>query len=537
MGAPPGSPQVPLPSNIPFRIISKTIGSGTYASVRKACPPHVSHPVIAVKFINKDHAYKAGRLRPKQLKIELSLHNHVTGHPNIIRFLAAGEDEHWVWMGMELAEGGDLFDKIEADEGCSLDVAHLYFVQLVRAMAYCHDKGVAHRDVKPENILLSKDGDLKLADFGLATQFALPGRNDNIKKCSMVCGSPPYIAPEILEIGEVNRKRKNRGEDTPVGYMPNRADVWSCAIVLFVLLAGNTPWDSPNPAESYEYHDYLSSGVGRPQDELWQKVPSDVVGLLRGMLNPDPEKRLTLSEVMKLPWFCRNNEQLGPDGMVANPVKLATHMLEGLRIDFDAAVTASQAAAGPTPGTETPVNESMSWEWEEPPRSSSVMLKSSTPPAPSQNITTADILDAVSEDPSQSQITRIPVTQMTATQQARAFNDIVPSYSLTRFYSHYTCEALVPLVLSALQTLNVSILAEEQNGPDKFSIQIKALDPRRELLRGRVVVERVQIRGHSMSVLEVVEVRFIKAKGDPLGWRRLFKSVAVHCKEAIPRRS
>lgn len=581
------SQQVAYPSNIPFRIISKTIGSGTYASsvilfppgtplwltafpcrVRKACPLDKPNPVIAVKFINKNHAFKAGRLRPKQLNIELSLHKSVCGHQNIIRFLASGEDESWVWMALELAEGGDLFDKIEADEGCSQDVAHLYFVQLVNAISFCHGKGVAHRDIKPENMLLSKDGNLKLADFGLATQFAIPGKESHgYKKCGMVCGSPPYIAPEILEIGELNQKRKARGEETD-GYLPQVADIWSCAIVLFVLLTGNTPWDSPNKKESYEYHDYITS-AGRPQDELWNKVPPDALSLLRGMLNPVPGDRFKIQGIKSHPWFTRANEQLGRDGMVANPIQLATQMLEAMRIDFSAPIPASQVMQSqqhcdmmdvdntPIPSQrllepglradfastqpDTPAAEG-AFDWEAPPRLTMQPFSASqdTRPICSQQLTTADILDALAEDPSQTQFTRIPVTQMSATQQARAFNDIVPSYSLTRFYSHFSFSAILPLLTSALHRLNVPVGSIPQSAlegrEEIVSLHIKTVDPRKEPLRGTMVIERVQVRGHTMAVLEVLEVRFIKLKGDPVGWRRLFKQVAVLCQEAIPRK-
>jgi len=580
------SQQVAYPSNIPFRIISKTIGSGTYASsvflsrktrlslttslcsVRKACPLDKPNPVIAVKFINKSHAFKAGRLRPKQLNIELSLHKSVCGHQNIIRFLASGEDESWVWMALELAEGGDLFDKIEADEGCSQDVAHLYFVQLVNAIGFCHGKGVAHRDIKPENMLLSKDGNLKLADFGLATQFAVPGKESHgYKKCGMVCGSPPYIAPEILEIGQLNLKRKAHGEETE-GYLPQIADVWSCAIVLFVLLAGNTPWDSPNKKESYEYHDYITS-AGRPQDELWNKIPPAALSLVRGMLNPVPGERFKIQGVKSHPWFTRPNEQLGRDGMVANPIQLATQMLEAMRIDFTAQIPASQDAQNqehndamdvdttPNPSQQqpdpswragfastqpdTPAAEG-TFDWEAPPRLTAQHISASQDmrPSYSQQLTTADILDAMAEDPSHAQITRIPVTQMSATQQARAFNDIVPSYSLTRFYSHFSFSAILPLLTSALHRLNIPVASVPQSAlegrEDIVSLHIKAVDPRKEPLRGSMVVERVQVRGHTRAVLEVLEVRFIKLKGDPVGWRRLFKQVAVLCQEAIPRK-
>ncbi|KAK6418596.1 Chk1 protein kinase, partial [Oleoguttula sp. CCFEE 5521] len=119
MGAPPGSQVSALPANLPFRLISKTIGSGAYASIRKATPLNAPSPVIAVKFIHKEHAFRVGRLRPKQIQLELALHQQVCPHKNIIRFLSTGEDSSWIWLALELAEGGDLFDKIEADGGVS----------------------------------------------------------------------------------------------------------------------------------------------------------------------------------------------------------------------------------------------------------------------------------------------------------------------------------------------------------------------------------------------------------------------------------
>ncbi|KAF2770120.1 kinase-like protein [Teratosphaeria nubilosa] len=571
MGGPPNSQQVAYPTDLPFRIVSKTIGCGAYATIKKAAPKNASNPVIAVKFVNKNHAFKAGRLRPKQLQIELSLHKSVCPHQNIIRFLSNGEDADWVWMALELAEGGDLFDKIEADEGCGEHVAHLYFVQLINAISFCHGKGVAHRDIKPENMLLSKNGDLKLADFGLATQFAVPGRQGHgTKKCGMVCGSPPYIAPEILEIGERNLKRKARGEETE-GYQPHVADVWSCAIVLFVLLAGNTPWDSPSKKDSYEFYDYVTSG-GAPQDELWKKIPRGCLSLVQGMLDIRPEQRLTTAAVTQHAWFKRPNEQLDAHGMVAKPLQLATQLLEGLHIDFTAQIPTSQEPTQsqqpqdmdidtPSPQQpqqpnqpawksqfantqpQTPLSDTP-FDWDPAPAlnlSASQDTHNNPPHQASQQLTIREILDAVAEDPSQSQVTRIPVSQMSATQQARAFNDIVPAYSLTRFYSHYAPSALIPLLRSALHRLGFTTRdPPEADTTTSISLWIKGLDARKEPLHGTVLVERAQVSTSSDTAsatsVNVLEIRFIKAKGDPVGWRRLFKHVAVLCQDAIPRK-
>ncbi|KAK0347714.1 Chk1 protein kinase [Friedmanniomyces endolithicus] len=587
MGAPPNSQVAPLPTNLPFRLVSKTIGSGAYASIRKACPPNKPTPIIAVKFIHKPHAFRAGRLRPKQLQLECSLHRSVSGHPNIIRFLSHGEDDAWLWMCLELAEGGDLFDKIEADEGCGVDVAQLYFVQLCEAVAWCHSRGVAHRDVKPENLLVGGGGDLKVADFGLATQFWVPGREGR-KRCGMVCGSPPYIAPEILGVGERNMKRKveGAGGEEKEGYDPEGADVWSVAVVLFVLLAGNTPWDVPEMGQ-FEYYDYVMSN-GRPKDELWGKIPAEAMSLVRGMLTVEPTERYTLEDVKRHPWYLRANPQMTAEGMVANPVNLATQMMESLHIEFDApppssaasrrvaAATQSQdsqreAGAGDamdvdSPATSwtktastqpdiSPVNGNFDWEAPLSLRAHATQpthtanTKATTTHDPRAQTTEAALLAALAEDPSMSQVSQVPVGSMTATQQARRFNDIAPAHSLTRFYSHFSMPHFLPLLSQAFERVGVAVVRQQQPQQQQFStrepqgsggeeeevvrLRIKTVDARQQELQGDVMVEQVQL-GFDGG-LGALEVRFLKAKGDPVGWRRLFKEVAVLCREAIPR--
>ncbi|KAF2490732.1 serine/threonine-protein kinase Chk1 [Lophium mytilinum] len=545
--APPGSQIAPLPTNLPFRIVSKTIGQGAYASIRKATPLNAPKPVIAIKFVNKEHAFKQGRLSPKQLAMEITLHKYLGKHQNIIHCLGNGEDPLWTWIAMELAEGGDLFDKIEADEGVGEDVAHFYFTQLIGAVSFMHSKGVAHRDIKPENVLLSGEGDLKLADFGLAALFKRDGKT---RVCNTVCGSPPYIAPEIL-----SGRRSKRPDVLDTGYVANISDIWSCGVVLFVLLVGNTPWDEPT-RRSEEFKEYVDTN-GRTTDELWTKLPQDIVSLLRGMLKLDPATRFTLDEIRTHPWFTRPNPFLNPSGTASNPVGLATQMLSSLRIDFNADPTPSQRAAAsdsdamdldtvpesfptrshavPLSATqpETPIADTP-FDWERPPRlpiydgiSASQPVGAGASLAP----VSQETLDRLSEDPCLSQFTQTPSVPLSLTQAARKFADILPTHSLARFLSPLPFALLLPLLAEALHRLGVPLPAfspeqmQEWERDQEAWVRVKTVDGRKQGLNGHVVVERFG--------REMLEVRFVKASGDPLEWRRFFKKVVVLCREGV----
>lgn len=433
---------------------------------------------------------------------------------------------------MELAEGGDLFDKIEADKGVGQDISHFYFLQLISAVGYIHSRGVAHRDIKPENILLS-DGDLKLADFGLAVLFSYNGRT---KMSQTVCGSPPYMAPEVVP------KDGFTGQKTQP-YEGNLADIWSCGIVLFVLLAGNTPWDEPT-LESEEFTDYLNNRF--LDDEVWMRIPHDAVSLLKGMLRVDPFQRFTLEDVRRHPWFTRYNPHLDQSGRAVNPVGLATQMLESLHIDFgmDPLALSRQRRNRQTqssfPGVdrssrlalsqpETPLAE-QELDWERPKIAANEGVSASQPSTNTEHATSSSVtLDKFLADPSLSQFSQTPALPLSITQQARRFRDIVPEHSLARFLSFMDFHLLVPLLSEALMRLAIPTPALSQSAIDgmgeKVFMQIRTRDDRKCMLAGTVTIEKIEE--------EVLEVRFLKAKGDPLEWRRLFKRVAILCKDAI----
>ncbi|ROT42298.1 serine/threonine-protein kinase chk1 [Sodiomyces alkalinus F11] len=545
----------PLPGDLPFRLISKTIGRGAYASIKKAIPSDRSEPVFAVKLIHKGYAMRHGRVSAKQLLMEVSLHSHIGQHANIIEWFASGEDANWRWIAMEFADGGDLFDKVEADVGVQEDIAHIYFLQLISGVSFMHSKGVAHRDLKPENILLSDRGNLKLADFGMATMFEYKGQR---KTSATLCGSPPYIAPEILACGRVDKKSSG----TTARYAPELSDIWSCGVILFVLLVGNTPWDEPS-STSWEYQEYLRTN-GRSTDALWGRIPPQALSLLRGMMSVDTSKRFSFTQIRQHPWYTRHNSLTTTDGSgkIRDPLSLATKMLENLRIDFSQQPTPSQQQAAngangangesmdvDSPGMalksasqpEVPITDT-EWDWERPAlRSIGSVAISSTQPAlrseatahfrpPSSTPGRGLYSDPLADEPSMSQFSQNPGVPLTLTQAARQFRDIVPAESLTRFFSHVPPQLLVQMLSDALHQLNVPLAPVTPNlySDHVATVRLRALDGRKQSLHGEVQIDRL-----AFDEGELLDVRFVKIKGDPLEWRRFFKKVVVLCKDGV----
>ncbi|CAK7565916.1 MAG: Chk1 protein kinase [Sporothrix epigloea] len=562
----------PLPPDLPFRFISNTIGRGAFASIKKAVPLDARSPVFAVKLIHKAYAVKQGRISLKQITTEVALHSHIGQHPNVIEWFATGEDAVWRWIAMEFAEGGDLFDKIEADVGVPEDIAHVYFRQLVSGTSFLHSKGVAHRDLKPENILLSESGNLKLADFGMATMFEYKGSR---KLSSTTCGSPPYIAPEVLVCS-----RPQPGT-TPRKYDPELVDIWSCGVILFVLLVGNTPWDEP-VSTSWEFCEYVNN-KGHSSDPLWERIPSAAMSLLRGMLCIDTKQRFSFSRIRQHPWFTRSNALLTADDRVSDPLELATQMLVNLRIDLKkpafncvaagdtmdldssnqgAAATTSIPLAATQP--EVPLYDA-AYDWERPGlRAIRRFATSSTQPTSLADISRTDRIDshaggriregtalgyglreALAEEPAMSQFSQAREVPLSLTQHARRFQDIVPAYSLTRFFSHVPPAHLLQMLCAALHQLNVPtppaesmLLSHRDTADDRIAlIKVRVTDGRKQTLHGEILVERCRLQSGSYEdvseAASLLDVRFVKVKGDPLEWRRFFKKIAQLCSESI----
>jgi serine/threonine-protein kinase CHEK1 len=475
--------------------------------------------------------------------MEVSLHSHIGQHPNVIEWFATGEDPVWRWIAMEFAEGGDLFDKIEADVGVAEDIAHLYFLQLISGVSFIHSKGVAHRDLKPENILMSESGNLKVADFGMATMFEYKGQQ---KLSSTMCGSPPYVAPEVLKCGRADKK-----SPTATRYAPSLVDIWSCGVILFVLLVGNTPWDEPTPS-SWEYQEYVRTN-GHSTDNLWGRVPPEALSLLRGMMNVEAKKRFSFAQIRQHPWYTRLNRLLTADGQVSDPLNLATQMLENLRIDFSQQPSGSQRLSQHSGDAmdidmpsrldlisatqpEAPINDVL-FDWERP--GFGHLAVSSTQPVSRADVAayaphtqSANFLEALAEEPSMSQFSQTAGIPLTLTQHAQRFRDIVPAHSFTRFFSHMSPQLLVQMLSDAMHNLNVPLPSSTPYigvGDHVATLRVRTVDGRRQGLHGEIVVDKYYLPESQ----ELLEVRFVKVKGDPLEWRRFFKDVVLLCKDGV----
>ncbi|KAK9093340.1 hypothetical protein Syun_028251 [Stephania yunnanensis] len=210
--------------------LGRTLGEGSFAKVKFARNVETGENV-AIKILDKEKLLKHKMIG--QIKREISTMKLVK-HPNVIRMFEVMASKTKIYIVLEFVTGGELFDKIASNGRLKEDEARNYFQQLINAVDYCHSRGVYHRDLKPENLLLDSKGQLKVSDFGLS---ALPQQVREDGLLYTTCGTPNYVAPEV-----VNSK----------GYDGAKADLWSCGVILFVLMAGYLPFEDSNLMSLYK---------------------------------------------------------------------------------------------------------------------------------------------------------------------------------------------------------------------------------------------------------------------------------------------
>lgn len=255
--------------------LGRTIGEGTFAKVRFARDSQTGDPV-AIKILDKEKVLK--HKMAEQIRREIATMKRIK-HPNVIRLYEVMGSKTKIYIVMEYVTGGELFDRIVHHGRMMEDEARKYFQQLINAVDYCHSRGVYHRDLKPENLLLDGGGNLKVSDFGLSAISQQQVQGDGLLHTT--CGTPNYVAPEVLN---------DRGYDGAT------ADVWSCGVILFVLLAGYLPFDDSNIMNLYK-----KISVAEFTCPPWMSF--SMKKFITRILDPNPMTRITIPEILEDEWF------------------------------------------------------------------------------------------------------------------------------------------------------------------------------------------------------------------------------------------
>lgn len=253
--------------------IGRHLGQGNFAKVYYA-RNLTSGQAVAIKMIDKEKVSRVGLM--VQIKREISIMRLVR-HPNVLKLFEVMASKSKIYFVLEYAKGGELFNKITKGK-LSEDAARKYFHQLISAVDYCHSRGVYHRDLKPENLLLDENENLKVSDFGLSA-LAESTRQDGLLHTT--CGTPAYVAPEVL-----SRR----------GYDGAKADIWSCGVILFVLVAGFLPFHDTNLIEMYRK-------ISRAEYRCPRPFSVELKDLLYKILDPDPSTRASVSRIKRSAWF------------------------------------------------------------------------------------------------------------------------------------------------------------------------------------------------------------------------------------------
>ncbi|KAI5699537.1 hypothetical protein M8J75_004414 [Diaphorina citri] len=270
--------------NIPSKLLQRysvgqIIGDGNFAVVRQVYDKHKDMD-CALKIIDKSKLLGKKQMIENEVNILRSVN-----HPNIIKLLDEYDTNNELYLVIELIKGGDLFDAISKNVKFSEEDSKFMTQSLASALSYLHDNYIVHRDIKPENLLVEMSGChvkvLKVGDFGLAQRVLRP--------MFTVCGTPTYVAPEILNESGYGVK----------------IDVWAAGVILYILLCGFPPFVSDTNDQDELFDDILSGQYGFPSP-YWDDISEEAKELISHMLESNPDLRFSAEDVLDHPWLERS---------------------------------------------------------------------------------------------------------------------------------------------------------------------------------------------------------------------------------------
>jgi serine/threonine protein kinase len=255
----------------------KDIGEGNFGKVKLGIFKPTGEE-FAIKVLNKE------KIRKKMKNLALRENEIITklNHINIVLVYSIIDTKEDYFIIMEYCKLGELFDYIVKYKRLSEEEASNFFYQLINGVEYIHSQGIAHRDLKPENLLLTEDKVLKIIDFGLSHEF----EEEEFLKTK--CGSPSYAAPEIISKPNYN------------GF---KIDVWCCGIILYAMLCGYLPFDGDDDAQNNNVK--LFQNILECEPELPDFLSNISKDLIMRILNPDPDKRITIEQIKKHPFYLK----------------------------------------------------------------------------------------------------------------------------------------------------------------------------------------------------------------------------------------
>ncbi|RKP06701.1 kinase-like domain-containing protein [Thamnocephalis sphaerospora] len=270
-------------------ILTRVLGSGNFAEVKLAVQRNTGDK-YAVKILDKGRFIRKPKLAAnidQEISILMSI-----DHPCAVRIVDVFDDLEELYLVLELAAGGELFDRIVNKSRFSEPEARIIFLQLFHAIKYLHDRGVTHRDLKPENILMMDDHSLrlKISDFGLAKIV------DDETFLHTLCGTPNYVAPEVLHpLCDRNYTKA--------------VDMWSCGVILYICLCGYPPFSDQLAPPCLK--DQIRQGMYKFPPEHWKEVSDDAIDLVEWLLTVNPDGRATVEQALSHPWMQQADLSVG----------------------------------------------------------------------------------------------------------------------------------------------------------------------------------------------------------------------------------